>query len=542
MGTLMRQFLGLFVKVAAIGGAVSAIGLSNGDSVSYMLVYSLKMIGLSILGFVSIFMSVIWKRFGKLFRVYQSGKPAEQTLTSQEIAQYIKTGIQYPFSLFRAFLMFGIGFAIFYLVAEWWVNNALLHYRQWDWAWFIKNFLFKLGLVWLLALMLYNGSRKILRPVLSWLAESNPVGFGISMSFRKRILGVVLSLAIMMGMQYMYLLLGSSGESYYFVFLLGFFVLFLALSYFFTRAAIDDIANDIDQVRSSLAEFNSLDFPQSTKRLKVESADEVGDLKVQFNSLQEKAERYYETLSKELLLAYRIQASLLPSTPLSNGHVTVKGRSTSASDLGGDFYDYALMDEHRIVTIIGDVSGKGLPAALVTATVLGLYRAEIRHGGSPAELLQRMNTSLCGVLSPEMYVTAGVLSVDVQTGHYQYASAGHLPPVQVSSNGIVEWEAASLPLGFDPLDRFPEMAGVLATGDCIVLYTDGVLEARSGTGEIVGFETIHHWLRTGNRFPDGILDEIASGLETHRQTRKRQDDETVVVLQFAGQEGNGCGQ
>ena len=268
----------------------------------------------------------------------------------------------------------------------------------------------------------------------------------------------------------------------------------MILSYSFTRSAIDDVVADIDQVRSSLAEFNRLEFPQSTQRLKVESADEVGELKVQFNSLQEKAEKYYSTLSQELAMASRVQSSLLPAGSLVVKNVRIEARSASAADLGGDFYDFAEMDDQLIV-MIGDVAGKGLPAALITATVLGLFRAEVRHGGTPREWLKRMNMSISEVLMPGMFVTVGLLSINCRTGDFQYASAGHLPPIALSNGQLIEWDIASLPLGFGQETSFYERTGTFSGGDRLVLYTDGVLEARSASGSIVGFERLHDWVR-----------------------------------------------
>lgn len=171
MTTVTRKFLWLFLKVSSIGSVISVIGLLNGDSFEYMLLYSLKMIGISILGFMSIFMGIVYSRFNRLFSSYHSGNPASKLLSMKQIEEYTKQSVQFPILLFRGFLAFGI----------------------------------KAALVWLLALMLYNGSRKILRPVLSWLQEANPVGLGIRMPIRQRMIGVSLSITVMMGMQYVYL-------------------------------------------------------------------------------------------------------------------------------------------------------------------------------------------------------------------------------------------------------------------------------------------------------------------------------------------------
>ncbi|MDI3329066.1 MAG: PP2C family protein-serine/threonine phosphatase [Alicyclobacillaceae bacterium] len=529
---LIGEFVLLFLKISGIGAIVSAVGLMNGDSWQYMIRFDVWMIFLSMAGFIISFAGLVQFRFGRLFHLFQTGAPAGAALTPDEITRCAGMCLRLPFALFRGFLGFGVVYAAFYLVTEWWVNRTLLHYRGWDWIWFFKNFLFKAGLVWLLALMLYNGTRRILRPILAWLAESSPVGLGVSMSLRRRLVGVSVSLTVMMGMQYIYLQLGQPDSSRVLPGLLGFFVLFLILSYLFVRSAVDDTIRDIDQVRTSLAQFNRMDFPHSLQRLKVNSADEVGDLKIQFNALQEKTERHYRVLSRDLALAHRVQASLLPPSPLRAGSVIVQGRSVSAADLGGDFYDFAPVDDHTVAVIIGDVAGKGPPAALVTATVLGLFRAEIRHGGSPGEWLRRINGSISDVLSLGLYVTAAVLTMDVRSGRYRYAGAGHLPPLCISENGTREWETASLPLGLGIEQSFEELSGTIADGECLVFYTDGVLEAKSPDGKIVGFDTLYRWAEAAYRAPADILDWMTAALETHRGCASRLDDETIVVLRY----------
>lgn len=532
MRGLYGEFLRLFTKVSLIGCVISIIGLISGDSLEYMLTFSIKMILLSMTGFVLLFMAIIRWKFGKLFTLYQSRAKVRELLGEKEISRYSKEILHFPNALLRGFIIFGMLFAVFYLCTEAWVNSQYLHYREWDWTWIVKNLTFKTALIWLLALMLYNGSRKILKPVISWLMESKPIGIGVTMSVRGRIVGVVLSLVFMMGMQYTYLLLQLPEFDKMLLYFVGYFVVFIGLAYLFSRTAAEDVIKSIDQVRASLAEFNRHDFPQSIRRLTVESADEVGDLKIQFNELQEKAEKYYQALAQEMELAYRVQRSLLPSAPLVHGKVKVEGHSVSAADLGGDFYDMAVVNERELVLLIGDVSGKGLPASLVTATVLGLFRAEIQYGGTPSDLLNRMNLSISRVLMSDMYVTAAVLRIDTQHGHYQYASAGHLPPLQISGGELVEWETATFPLGFGPSDPVPEISGVLSPGDCLVFYTDGILETRSATGEIVGFENVREWVREAYDSPYGVLNGVKQRLERYRNNQNRQDDETLVVLHF----------
>jgi serine phosphatase RsbU (regulator of sigma subunit) len=132
----------------------------------------------------------------------------------------------------------------------------------------------------------------------------------------------------------------------------------------------------------------------------------------------------------------------------------------------------------------------------------------------------------------DMFVTAAILRIDTQHGYYQYASAGHLPPFLVSGGKFVEWETASLPLGFGPGDPVPEISGVLSLGDSLVFYTDGILETRSASGEIVGFENLRDWVREAYDSSNGVLNGVKQRLEKYRNTQNRQDDETLVVLHY----------
>lgn len=530
------QFSNLLLLILVTGTLlISITNVLSGESLSDLIDYTLKIMILIEIPIFGFFMMFFYLKFRKLIKNYKKGIPAQLSLNPEEILLFSNLCVQFPFRLFIRFGCFIVGSSLAFHILFWWYYGVTTHNWEFSFTDFFQSFAFEQSLGWTFTLVLYLGTRRILRPVLVWLSVENFTGKGVQISIRTRLLVVVLSLAIMTNMQYQYLQSTLSNQTQLFETMFASFGLFLFMTYFFTRSVTDDMIKDLNQVRASLAEFNSLDFPNSFGRLPVVSWDEIGDLKVQFNLLQDKAERYYTQLSKEWELASRVQLSLLPSSPLHCGRFTVMGQTRSAESLGGDFYDYQLLNDRNVVTLIGDVSGKGLPAALVAATVIGLFRSEIQHEGSASELMRRMSRSIHSLLLPDMFVTIALLCVDIDTGAYQYASAGHLPPLQIQTGQIIEWDTSSLPMGYGPEEPFAEKTGVFLPGDRFISYTDGFLETKINTGHMLGFEQFQSWIQAllhKDHIDHTLMDQLAATLDTHRLFTKREDDETLLLLHF----------
>jgi serine phosphatase RsbU (regulator of sigma subunit) len=158
-----------------------------------------------------------------------------------------------------------------------------------------------------------------------------------------------------------------------------------------------------------------------------------------------------------------------------------------ARAVSGDFYDFVLFPDHKLCILIGDVTDKGLPAALVMATTRSVLRVAAKKRISPGEVLKQVNDLLWPDMPSKMFVTCLCAIVDLPTGEIRFANAGHDLPYQITSSGLVELRATGFPLGILPDIRYDEAEAVLEPGEKILLYSDGLIEAHNPQGEMFGF-------------------------------------------------------
>lgn len=269
-------------------------------------------------------------------------------------------------------------------------------------------------------------------------------------------------------------------------------------------------------------------------KMPVISRDEAGELAMTFNELRERISQDYEELQKELKLAYNIQQRLLPPGDITIGPCRIFSWSRSEREVGGDLCDVVSLDNNRVAIAIGDVSGKGMPAALVMSAVIVLFRSEIKRGGSSHEVLQRINEQLCDALGGESYVSLGIGLLDTNEGILTYASAGHMSPYYIAEGSDpVQVDSASLPIGFDPAGQYQEVRLQLGPGDRFVMYTDGMVELRNRQGELFGFERLEQGL--AGWAPGVPLAQLVEGLLKQMDSYaglQEQDDRTIVVLEM----------
>ncbi|SDX29479.1 ATP-binding SpoIIE family protein phosphatase [Paenibacillus sp. CF384] len=264
--------------------------------------------------------------------------------------------------------------------------------------------------------------------------------------------------------------------------------------------------------------------------------DEAGELAVAYSELQNRINREYESLERELKMAYNVQQKLLPPGNLTIGAYHITSRCRSYREVGGDFFDVVSLGPSRFAVMIGDVSGKGLPAALIMSAQLLVFRSEIRRNGSPSEVLARMNRQLCEAMGDEGCVSIGVGVIDLTNNKVQYASAGHLSPYIISKDGqFAAIDCSSLPIGIDPEAVYEEKDLQLKDGDRFLLYTDGLIEAVDHTGNMYSFEGLEAEIATWASEGDlsVVVDEWLARVD--EACGPGQDDRTVVVLELAGE-------
>lgn len=234
-------------------------------------------------------------------------------------------------------------------------------------------------------------------------------------------------------------------------------------------------------------------------------------------------------LEQELQLARDIQQGLLLEAAPRLAGWELTAVSLPARDLGGDLYDFLPLGGDVQGIMIGDVSGKGLPAALRMAVARTVFRHEARRADAPAPTLAAVNR---GVLSeiPQGMVTMLYARLNTACGELRVANAGHIFPLIV--NGCVrELELSGLPLGVDVDSEYEEDSALLGPGDSVVLYTDGVVEAENATGEIYGFGRLKALIGANLALkPRAMAALLIHELRAWSGSGRQTDDVTVVVL------------
>jgi sigma-B regulation protein RsbU (phosphoserine phosphatase) len=260
----------------------------------------------------------------------------------------------------------------------------------------------------------------------------------------------------------------------------------------------------------------------------------VAALRVRNVALAEEAAAR-KVLERELALAHDMQMSMLPRRMPSRASIDLAARLTPARSVGGDLYDF-VEDGDNLWFIVADVSGKGVAAALVTAVVKTLFRAMAPGETDIARVLSRMNDELCRDNDQMMFVTAMVGCVNLNTGQLSLGDVGHNPAFLIGADGRLTPASVPKSIAFGVLPDAPFEAGSLdlARHRMLVLYTDGVTDARSVKGDMFGQERLEAALReSGTReAASGVLDHLYSRIESFAAGAPPEDDITVLVLRY----------
>jgi serine phosphatase RsbU (regulator of sigma subunit) len=223
-------------------------------------------------------------------------------------------------------------------------------------------------------------------------------------------------------------------------------------------------------------------------RIVEESAEGTGLLELVEQRLEQE-ERERERIEQELRVARSIQQASLPKEvpTLEGWQITPYYRP--AKEVGGDFYDFHLLSEGKLGLVVGDASGKGVPAALVMSTTCGMLRAVSRTSDSPSpgEMLERVNEALFPYIPSNTFVTCFCAILDPERASLSYANAGHDLPYLWRGNDAEELRARGMPLGLMPGMSYEEKENELDSGEGVLFYTDGLVEAHDPEGEMFGF-------------------------------------------------------
>ena len=282
-------------------------------------------------------------------------------------------------------------------------------------------------------------------------------------------------------------------------------------------------------------------------RLHVRTGDEIetladtfnkmaGDLKTYIRNLKETtAEK--ERFESELRVAHEIQMSLLkkifPPFP-QRSDFSLYAALEPAREVGGDLYDFALVGDNRLVFYVGDVSDKGVPAALVMAMTMSLMRRAAQQPGvTPAEILRQVNAAVAEENENAMFVTLFVGILDLRTGELCFSNAGHNPPLILDGDGRCRFLPLpdGLVLGVTPDAEYRDDVVRLERGEAIVVYTDGVTEAMNPDRTLYSEERLRATVAAlAGRSVTETVDEIVASVHTHAAGARQSDDIAVLTV------------
>jgi phosphoserine phosphatase RsbU/P len=243
-------------------------------------------------------------------------------------------------------------------------------------------------------------------------------------------------------------------------------------------------------------------------------------------------ERRLLSIENELSVAREIQASILPCrVPDLDESLHIFAAYHPMTAVAGDFYDFLPVDQHRVGVLVADVSGHGVPAALIAAMMKMAVQSVVPCAHSPRDVLQGLNRMLSGQ-APDQFVTAAYLFIDTQNYKARYSAAGH-PPLLLSRRGtIYRLESNGIVFGVLPQPDYPVRDIPICPGDRLLLYTDGVIEPENAKGKSFGESELEKIvLETQSRPPSDLVDKLLTGIRSWQPASMgQQDDITLVVI------------
>lgn len=282
----------------------------------------------------------------------------------------------------------------------------------------------------------------------------------------------------------------------------------------------------------------------------INSRDEVGDLATSFSSMKHSLKAHItkltsttaakERIESELRIAHDIQMGILPKIfPAfpDRPEIDVYATIVPAKEVGGDLYDFFFIDPRHFCFLVGDVSGKGVPAAFFMAVTKTLVKAVSERGAEPGDILAKVNDDLAADNPSCMFVTLFLAILDMETGAMRYANAGHNPPLVLASAGGFHWvETLEEPMaGAMPDIPYTTKTMQLSPGDTFFMYTDGVTEAMNIQGALYEearlLEALAH--HSGGSISD-MIEGVAASVTDFAGEAEQSDDITMLAVRFLG--------
>ena len=237
-------------------------------------------------------------------------------------------------------------------------------------------------------------------------------------------------------------------------------------------------------------------------------------------------------LEQELKIAARIQQSLLPQGHWAGPHFEAMASSHACRSIGGDFFEYVALAPDVAGFALGDVAGKGAPAALLAAVLQGVLTAQAAMPGGAAETLSRINQAMLRRAVESRFATMFYAALCAD-GRLTYSNAGHNPPVLAGRSGITRLEAGGVPLGLFERATYQQASVAMEPGDTLVVFSDGISEALSETGEDYGEQRLVACVDAHRSdTPAGLVDRLLAEVRAFTGQALQHDDMTVLVVRY----------
>jgi serine phosphatase RsbU (regulator of sigma subunit) len=275
-------------------------------------------------------------------------------------------------------------------------------------------------------------------------------------------------------------------------------------------------------------------------RVPVQSKDEFGSLAASFNRMAEDLERNQtliveqERLRRELELSRQIQTEMLPRAPLRLGAAEIKGLSIPAREVGGDFFNYFALPDGRLAMLVGDVSGKGVSAALLMANVQATLRARLPLETDLARLADGLDRDVDQNTPQSVYVTMFLAILDMERSTLRYVNAGHNPQYLIRERGGIEpLSSTGMPIALYAGQGYHESTVQVTSGDLLFFYTDGLVETENERGDMFGTERLQVLLEAEHaERVDTLLERVDTAVRSFRGSAEPLDDATTMALRI----------
>lgn len=322
--------------------------------------------------------------------------------------------------------------------------------------------------------------------------------------------------------------------------IMGIFVLGLGLAALMSYVLARLLNRPIEQLVAATTLVGQGDL---AVRVPEHRQDELGQLARSFNHMlgelatKQQELKEQERVLQELATARKIQQAMLPSAAPESKTLNIDFYAQSASEVGGDYFDFLPLDDHRMAIVIGDVTGHGVPAALLMAMVRSCLHTQVLSNHQISDVMRVANRTVYQGSYERRLMTFFYSILDTRTGHLRFANAGHLHPYLFRSKDgrLEQLDSSAYPLGVKAASNYREQELQLADGDLMVFYSDGIIEAMNPEGEEFGFERMEAAIaRHGHRSASEIVTALLLDWKGFTQGGERppEDDVTVVAVKF----------